>query len=231
MPLTERQHQCLALMGIPVWVERTSLMPVDNAEAVPAEPAAGNSLDSLDSLSQQVAACTACGLHKGRRQTVFGVGGGSSGWMIVGEAPGAEEDRLGEPFVGRAGQLLDAMLVAIGLSREQVYIANIIKCRPPNNRDPEPDEVQSCMGWLNQQIELVQPRLILAVGRVAAQNLLRDQTPVGKLRGRKHTLPDSEVPVIVSYHPAYLLRNPQAKAAVWRDLLLAKSVFAEVGSL
>ncbi|MGV0005527.1 MAG: uracil-DNA glycosylase, partial [Candidatus Porifericomitaceae bacterium WSBS_2022_MAG_OTU9] len=200
-----------------------------NAQTVPVEPVTV-AVAGLDSLRQQVAACTACSLHKDRRQTVFGVGDSSSGWMIVGEAPGAEEDRLGEPFVGRAGQLLDAMLVAIGLSREQVYIANIIKCRPPKNRDPEPDEAQSCMNWLSRQIDLVQPQLILAVGRVAAQNLLRDQSAVGKLRGRRHTLPGSDVPVIVSYHPAYLLRNPQAKAEAWRDLLLAKSVFAEVSA-
>lgn len=142
--------------------------------------------------------------------------------MIIGEAPGAEEDRRGEPFVGRAGQLLNAMLLAAGYKRHEVYIANIVKCRPPNNRDPRPEEATACSSFLARQIELVRPRLILAVGRVAAQRLLQTDTPVGKMRGRLYHYGDEPgVPVVVTYHPAYLLRSPGAKEKVWQDLLFA----------
>jgi uracil-DNA glycosylase family 4 len=139
--------------------------------------------------------------------------------MIVGEAPGAEEDRQGEPFVGRAGRLLDAMLRAVGLDREQVFIANILKCRPPRNRDPQPAEVEQCMPYLRRQIELISPALILCVGRIAAQNLLATDTPLGRLRGSLHRL-ETGVPVIVTYHPAYLLRSPGEKRKAWEDLKL-----------
>jgi DNA polymerase len=136
--------------------------------------------------------------------------------MVIGEAPGAEEDRQGEPFVGRAGQLLNAMLLAIGLQRDQVFIANILKCRPPGNRDPRPEEALKCEPFLLRQVALVRPRVILAVGGIAAQNLLKSQEPVGKMRGRAFQF--EGIPVVVSYHPAYLLRSPEQKAKSWQDL-------------
>ncbi len=167
-------------------------------------------------LEQRVARCEGCELSKTRTNTVFGVGDRQAGLMVIGEAPGADEDRQGEPFVGRAGQLLNAMLLAIGLKREQVFIANILKCRPPGNRDPRVEEVTCCEPFLRRQVQLVTPRVILAVGRVAAQNLLKSEEPVGRMRGREYLFGD--IPVIVSYHPAYLLRSPDQKAKAWIDL-------------
>lgn len=182
--------------------------------------------DSLgwSELRRAVAACTRCSLHAGRTQTVFGVGNPAADWMIVGEAPGVEEDRRGEPFVGRAGQLLDEMLRAVGLSREGVFIANILKCRPPNNRDPAASEAEACRSYLERQIELVHPKIILAVGRIAAQQLLRSDQTVGRLRGRVHALANPEIPVVVTYHPAYLLRTPTQKREAWKDLCLARRI-------
>ena len=182
-------------------------------------------------LESQVSECTACNLHTTRTQAVFGIGNQTAEWMIVGEAPGADEDRLGEPFVGRAGKLLDAMLLALGLRREQVYIANILKSRPPNNRDPRPDEVQACWPFLLRQIRLVEPGIILAVGRIAAQNLLLTDLPVGKLRGRVHRFGECKIPVVVSYHPAYLLRAPAEKQKVWEDLQLAQRILNDDRSI
>jgi DNA polymerase len=177
-----------------------------------------------DGLEQRVAECSLCSeLVANRTQTVFGVGNRQADWLIIGEAPGADEDRLGEPFVGRAGQLLNAMLAGLGLAREQVYIANILKCRPPDNRDPRPEEAAACSAFLQRQIALVQPRVVLAVGRVAAQNLLHCDTPIGKLRGTVHRL-ENGVPLVVTYHPAYLLRSPLEKRKAWRDLCLARQV-------
>jgi uracil-DNA glycosylase len=173
-------------------------------------------------LKAAVQGCTICGLRAGCTQTVFGVGDESAKWMVVGEAPGAEEDRRGEPFVGRAGQLLNAMLAAVGVKREQAYIANILKCRPPNNRDPKPEEAELCRPYLERQIALVKPKLILAVGRIAAQNLLHTDTTIGRLRGTVHKLGD--LPVVVTYHPAYLLRSPGEKRKAWDDLKLAMRV-------
>lgn len=186
---------------------------------------AGTAALGWEELRDAVAACTACGLCRGRRQTVFGVGHRRAEWMIVGEAPGEQEDIQGEPFVGRSGQLLDNMLRAIGLTRSdddavrQVYIANTIKCRPPGNRNPEPDELARCEPFLIRQIQLVQPRIIVAMGRFAVQSLLRSSDPIGRLRGRVHQY--QNVPLIVTYHPAYLLRNPEEKAKAWDDLCLA----------
>lgn len=174
-------------------------------------------------LQQQVAACHACELCKTRTQTVFGVGNKHADWMLIGEAPGQNEDLQGEPFVGRAGQLLNEMLRAIGLSREQVYIANILKCRPPNNRDPQVEEVAACHGYLQRQIALLQPKIILAVGRIAAQNLLNTQQPLSRLRGNLHQL--DNVPLVVVHHPAYLLRSLTEKAKAWEDLQFAWSVY------
>jgi DNA polymerase len=156
---------------------------------------------------------------------VFGVGDRAARWMFIGEAPGAEEDRQGEPFVGRAGQLLTSMLKALGFRREDVYIANVLKCRPPGNRDPKPEEAQACRGYLERQIELVSPALIVAVGRIAAQNLLATDTSLAKLRGRVHALGARRWPLVVTYHPAYLLRSPGEKRKAWQDLVFAQGVF------
>jgi uracil-DNA glycosylase len=181
-------------------------------------------------LRQAVSGCEACGLCKGRRQTVFGVGHEQARWMLVGEAPGEQEDRMGEPFVGPAGQLLDRMLTAVGLTRseappeQQVYIANVIKCRPPGNRNPVPEEVAQCEPFLIRQVQLVQPKLILAMGRFAVQSLLKSTEPIGKLRGRVHDY--HGVPLVVTYHPAYLLRQPADKALAWDDLCLARELMA-----
>lgn len=182
-----------------------------------------------EGLQQRVVECSLCDeLVTNRTQTVFGVGNQQAQLMVIGEAPGADEDRQGEPFVGRAGQLLNAMLAAIGLPREQVYIANILKCRPPNNRDPKPEEATACSAFLQRQIALIQPKVILVVGRIAAQNLLHTDAPLGKLRGRLHHL-ESGVPVVVTYHPAYLLRSPQEKRKAWIDLCLASDILSASG--
>lgn len=202
-------------MGVVIWLERAGGGLRRRATEGPA------ALD-WQALEQAVAQCTRCPLHTTRTQTVFGVGHRQADWMIIGEAPGMEEDRRGEPFVGRAGKLLDAMLRAAGFAREDVFIANILKCRPPRNRDPRPEEAAQCAPYLARQIELVQPKLILAVGRVAAQQLLQTDAPVGKLRGRVHRLAGPDVPVVVTYHPAYLLRSPREKRKSWDDLKLAR---------
>jgi len=175
-------------------------------------------------LETAVSGCTKCGLHATRIQTVFGVGNRNAQWLFVGEAPGADEDRQGEPFVGRAGQLLNAMLFALGVRREDVYIANILKCRPPGNRDPKDDEATSCEPYLMRQIELIGPRLIVALGRHAAHSLLKTDLALAKLRGRP--LQYHGIPLIVTYHPAYLLRNPIDKRKAWEDLCLARNLVA-----
>jgi DNA polymerase len=179
-------------------------------------------------LRARVAACTRCALCGTRTQTVFGVGSQTAEWLIVGEAPGAEEDRQGEPFVGRAGQLLNSMLHAIGLAREQVYIANVLKCRPPGNRDPGLSEVAECLPYLERQIALLKPKIMLAVGRIAAQNLLRTDVTLGRLRQQVHKFGASRVPLVVTYHPAYLLRTPSDKRKAWEDLKFAREVSARV---
>jgi uracil-DNA glycosylase len=225
----------LQALGIERWVARSArdAVAVDfkaagaarvSPEAVPVSGGAGLenlSTSDWETLARCVADCTKCNLHGGRTQTVFGVGNRAADWMIIGEAPGAEEDARGEPFVGRAGQLLNAMLQAIGLQRQQVYIANILKCRPPKNRDPLPEEAQQCWPYLKRQIELVAPKLILAVGRIAAQNLLLTDQTIGRLRGRVHIHAETGLPVVVTYHPAYLLRSPSEKRKAWEDLRLA----------
>lgn len=248
------RNACLNAMGIDVWIRRVSVMPamedvkqadeqtteqfteqLITTDQPPADarpeamvPVIENDQiisDDWESLQKRVAACTKCDLHQSRTQTVFGVGNRQADWLIIGEAPGAEEDRQGEPFVGRAGQLLNAMLQAIGLQRQEVYIANILKCRPPNNRDPKLEEVVKCEPYLRRQIELIQPRIILCVGRIAAHNLLKTDTPIGRMRGKQYSYAD--IPVVVTYHPAYLLRSPGEKRKAWDDLLLAKSLIAE----
>ncbi len=199
------------------------------AAAAPPESLTPEQVAQWDELRAEVAACTRCVLHSSRTQGVLGVGNRQADWLVIGEAPGAEEDRRGEPFVGRAGQLLDAMLKAIGLSREtNVYIANVLKSRPPGNRDPKPDEVAACLPYLMRQIALMQPRLILAVGRIAAQNLLRTDVPLGRLRGQVHHFGELNTPLIVTYHPAYLLRSPGDKRKAWEDLKFARGVFRQL---
>lgn len=192
-------------------------------------------VDRMDwpALRETVAGCQACGLCQSRRQTVFGVGNQQAEWMVIGEAPGEQEDRQGEPFVGRAGQLLDRMLQAVGRTRseapppEQVFIANVLKCRPPANRNPLPQEVAQCEPFLLRQIELVNPKVIVAMGRFAVQSLLKSADPIGRLRGRVHEV--GGVPVIVTYHPAYLLRSPGDKGLAWDDLCLAREVWTKAG--
>jgi DNA polymerase len=214
------------------------------AASLPTRPAAApasaavlgqrpSGIDTMDwpALRTAVAGCEACGLCQSRTQSVFGVGHPSARWMVVGEAPGEQEDKQGEPFVGRAGQLLDRMLAAVGLTRDeaeaerQVFIANVLKCRPPANRNPLPEEVAQCEPYLLRQVELVRPRMILAMGRFAVQSLLKSSDPIGKLRGRVHSY--HGVPLVVTYHPAYLLRSPTDKALAWDDLCLAREVLAQ----
>jgi uracil-DNA glycosylase len=247
MAWTERQRLMLQEMGIRLWATAAAETPVPTAAAESPEatgpmaaavarpPAlAGTATDERSAaiaamtwptLRQAVPECTACGLYQSRRQTVFGVGNPAAHWMIIGEAPGEQEDLTGEPFVGAAGRLLDNMLRSLNLTREdapperQVYIANTLKCRPPRNRNPEPEELARCEPFLVRQIELVRPRLILAMGRFAVHSLLRSNEPIGKLRGRVHRY--QGVPLVVTYHPAYLLRNLADKARAWDDLCLA----------
>jgi len=178
-------------------------------------------IQSWEQLADAVAHCTACSLHTTRTQGVLGVGDRNADWLIIGEAPGADEDALGEPFVGEAGKLLDTMLGAIGLTRgKNVYITNVLKSHPPGNRDPGPDEVAACRPYLDAQIELIQPKIILALGHVAAQSLLDSKETIGHLRGRVHQF--QGVPLVATYHPAYLLRKPTEKARAWEDLCLAR---------
>jgi DNA polymerase len=178
-------------------------------------------------LQEAVAACSLCELSQTRSQTVFGVGNPQADVLVIGEAPGAEEDKQGEPFVGRAGQLLNAMLKAVGFERDDVYIANILKCRPPQNRDPSVEEAEQCWPYLKRQIELIQPKVILALGRIAAQRLLQTNTSLARLRGKQHYLEDITVPIIVTYHPAYLLRAPQEKRKAWEDLQFLMNKLAD----
>jgi uracil-DNA glycosylase family 4 len=184
---------------------------------------------SWEQLRSEVLHCTRCPLHLTRTQGVVGVGPKRTDWLVIGEAPGAEEDRRGEPFVGAAGQLLDAMLRAIGLDRTRnVYIANVLKSRPPGNRDPKPEEVAACLPYLVRQIALLQPRIMLAVGRIAAQNLLGTDTPLGRLRGRVHYFGELNTPLVVTYHPAYLLRTPGDKRKAWEDLKFARNLYQQL---
>ena len=212
-----RKLAYLERIGVQAYARRAREQP-DSGEA---SAAAASDGDAWRPLEQEVRACRRCGLCETRTQTVFGVGDKNADWLLIGEAPGFEEDKRGEPFVGRAGKLLDRMLQAVGFARGDVYIANTIKCRPPDNRNPALEEIAHCSGYLKRQIELIQPKIILLLGGVASAAVLGDQTPVGKMRGRVHTLPGAAIPVIVTYHPAYLLRAPQQKRAAWDDLQLA----------
>jgi DNA polymerase len=236
-------------LGIgPLWIERAATAAPPAAAPLTPPPSGSSPVRmderaariaalNWDELRAAVAGCTACALCATRKQTVFGVGFQRAPWMLVGEAPGAEEDQRGEPFVGQAGRLLDNMLAATGLSRTgegaaSVYIANVLKCRPPGNRNPEPAEVALCEPFLLRQVELVQPRVIVVMGRFAAQSLLRTDATIASLRGRVHHIEvgAQRVPVVVTYHPAYLLRNLADKAKSWADLCLARDVYERSGA-
>ncbi len=237
--LSRHQQSVLRELGIDVWRLRqpssdavagaaapaaaAAPEPATTAPAVPVPTGAVVSGD-WDAVNAAIRGCTRCALSASRTQAVCGVGSRQADWLIVGEAPGADEDRQGEPFVGRAGQLLNEMLRAIGLRREQVFIANVLKCRPPNNRDPQPAEIDCCLPYLRRQIELLQPKVILVVGRIAAQTLLQADKPLGALRGKRHEF--EGIPLVATYHPAYLLRSPTQKSKSWADLLLALDVMA-----
>lgn len=228
-----QQGRYLDAMGIQRWVQRGS----EGQQAAMAEPAGlAAAVDApapmpkdWAELEVAVAACHRCDLGNSRNRTVFGVGDRSADWMIIGEAPGADEDAQGEPFVGPAGQLLTEMLLAIGRRRQDVFITNILKCRPPNNRNPRADEAACCREYLERQIALVQPSLIIAVGGIAAHNLLATDMPVGKLRGRVHHYGESRIPLVVTYHPSYLLRSPLEKRKVWTDLQFARQAGIATG--
>ncbi|MEW5756837.1 MAG: uracil-DNA glycosylase [Pseudomonadota bacterium] len=250
--LSERQLRYLTAMGIPAWqarhaadhslVEETAEVSASIEEPVATHLEAHPQVQPESTVSQgapvlidpsqldwpalqeAVRTCQACPLAQTRTQTVFGVGDPQASWMFVGEAPGAEEDRQGLPFVGRAGQLLTAMIQAMGMKREEVYIANMLKCRPPGNRDPRPEEVHQCEGYLKRQVALVQPKIMVALGRIAAQNLLKTDESLAKLRGKVFRYGDAQIPLVVTYHPAYLLRNPADKAKAWQDLCFATHV-------
>jgi uracil-DNA glycosylase len=220
-----RRDEILNEMGLtPIWHLRSTQ---EQPEPVREPKQEVGNIESMDwpELKAKVAGCKDCKLRAGCTQTVFGVGDEKADWLLVGEAPGAEEDRLGEPFVGQAGRLLDNMLEAVGLARgRNVYIANVLKCRPPGNRNPEPDEVAKCAPHLLRQVALIQPRLILAMGRFAAQTLLGTDATIASLRGRTHQY--AGVPLIVTYHPAYLLRNLPDKSKAWADLLFARKTIS-----
>jgi uracil-DNA glycosylase len=243
---SELRREYLAGLGLTSWTLRSAeaaataspepvavAAPVPPRAAVPAAatadaPQAREAGADWTELRARVAACVRCGLCATRTQTVFGVGNLNAEWLIVGEAPGADEDRQGEPFVGRAGQLLNAMLHAVGLAREQVYIANVLKCRPPGNRDPGASEAAECLPYLERQIALLKPKIMLAVGRIAAQNLLRTDKTLGSLRQQVHRFGALQVPLVVTYHPAYLLRTPTDKRKAWEDLKFAREVCSRV---
>jgi len=228
---TARRAQVLQALGIEQWRLRRDPGAAAAAPPVAAAPparAAGAPSAEWEHLTTEVQGCVRCALHATRTQTVFGVGDRGSDLLVVGEAPGAEEDRQGEPFVGRAGQLLNSMLRAMGTPRANVYIANLLKCRPPGNRDPAVEEVACCQPYLQRQIELLKPRLVLAVGRIAAQNLLATEQPIGKLRGAVHGYGAAGIPLVVTYHPAYLLRSPTQKRAAWTDLSFARRELARL---
>ncbi len=251
-----QRRDCLAKMGIHTWVRRAAYrsgtvveadalpMPVPpptprlvSAEVKPMvaaqkHPSSVNPNDTStlgwEALEHAVKHCTACPLHHTRTQGVFGVGNRTAEWLIVGEAPGEDEDRQGEPFVGRAGQLLDQMIRGMGLRREEIYIANVLKSRPPGNRTPAPLETAACLPYLQRQIELLEPRIILAAGSVAAQHLLATSLSIGVLRGRLHRYGAQRVPLVATYHPSYLLRSPSEKRKAWDDLRLAWRIFHSI---
>lgn len=222
--LSAEKKAYLQAMGILPWVINAKVVSADTT--LPELPTTQDTQTSStpsclnwEDLAKTVANCVACDLHKTRTQTVFGVGNQKAELVFVGEAPGMNEDRIGEPFVGRAGQLLDAMLQSIGLNRQEIFIANVLKCRPPNNRDPSPEEVAQCTPFLEQQLTLLQPKLIVALGRIAAHYLLKTNAPLNQMRNQKHFFGNNNIPLLVTFHPAYLLRSPLEKRKAYDDLL------------
>nr|WP_176582399.1 uracil-DNA glycosylase [Mariprofundus erugo] len=234
MPGPERAPAAPPLSSLPPRPEVVAARPaVPDATPVglpsstcDADPVAPVVFKSLDEIAVSASGCRLCALAETRTQVVFGVGNPAADILFIGEAPGRDEDLQGEPFVGRAGQLLDRMLVSMGLDRDSVYIMNVVKCRPPNNRDPKPDEVQACQLWFDQQLDALQPKLICLLGRVAAQTVLQTDAPLGALRGRWHTF--QGIPTLVTYHPAYLLRSPQQKQKSWADLCVLLNRYGEI---
>lgn len=242
----DRQVEILGKMGIDVWQRRKvgradeiTIAPVEEAYDSPQSSSQlwsqtdsddnlpddiGGDSDDLGQLAEIIGRCQKCTLHTTRTNAVPGIGNPSARWMFVGEAPGQNEDQQGLPFVGRAGQLLDAMIAALNMNRKDVFIANLIKCRPPGNRDPLVEEVDQCEPYLHQQLAIIKPEIIVALGRVSAQSLLKTSEPIGKIRGKTYHYGESDIPLIPTYHPAYLLRSPEQKRKVWEDLLLAKSI-------
>jgi uracil-DNA glycosylase len=200
----------------PGWQDSRDESPAGDAAAVEAQGNNAAPPPALDAIRERMGDCTRCKLHSGRTNIVFGVGNPRAKLMFVGEGPGADEDEQGEPFVGRAGQLLTQIIKAMGYARQDVYIANVVKCRPPNNRNPEPDEVATCQPFLLEQIDAISPSVIVALGKFAAQTLLQTETPISRLRGRFHSL--RGIDVMPTFHPSYLLRNPGAKREVWEDM-------------
>ena len=192
--------------------------------AEPVDARAQSVDESLIPIEQEVSACRQCELHQSRTQTVFGCGNPDANWLFIGEAPGKNEDLQGEPFVGRAGKLLDKMIAALGMEREQVFIANVLKCRPPDNRDPLPGEIEQCEPYLHRQLAVIKPKVIVALGRISAQALLKTSEPLSKLRGPVHQYGPDNIPLVATYHPAYLLRSPGQKAKAWEDLWQAKMI-------
>ena len=229
----DTRSRYLDALGIGQWVPRSAVAPGPVVEVPASSPpaqlpaTAELGVSGWPALEAEVAACTQCPLHAGRTRTVFGAGNRLAEWMVVGEAPGADEDRAGEPFVGPAGQLLTAMLKAIDLPREDVFMTDIVKCRPAGDRDVAPAEAACCRPNLDRQIALIRPRMLLAFGPGAAKELLRSEAPLDTLRGQVHRFGDSGTPLIVTYHPAFLLRSPGDKRKAWEDLKLARRVFVE----
>lgn len=227
VPVVERARGSAKVASAPRAAASPATKAASTAESVPESLPPLQVAADWPALTEQVRACERCNLCQTRTQAVFGAGVTNAPLMIVGEGPGADEDRQGEPFVGAAGKLLDQMLGAIGRSRQSdVYIANVVKCRPPGNRDPLEIEAEACRPYLAKQIELLQPRLIVALGRVAAQRLLGTTEPLARLRGQQHEYLPTATPVRVTYHPAYLLRSPREKAKSWADLKLIRQQLA-----
>lgn len=224
----KKRQEYLRLLDVQTWLPREQNNHVQEKLDMTQEEIIGRM--DWDALQDAVAKCKACDLYKARTNPVFGVGNRQADLLVVGEAPGANEDKEGEPFVGRGGQLLTSMLQAIGLSREEIYIANILKSRPPNNRDPSPEEVTACTPYLLRQIVLIKPKLILAVGRIAAHYLLNTNEAMASLRGREFKYGVTQVPLLVTYHPAYLLRSPREKSKAWQDMKLVAQMLSQIQS-
>lgn len=232
MELDEKRRWYLEAMGIEQWVPRPTSSDLSRPTMMISETMSTYSYNreaaiaqmDWDTLEETVKTCTVCPLHQSRTQAVFGVGRRDAELLIIGEAPGANEDKQGEPFVGRAGQLLNAMLEAIGLQRADIYITNILKSRPPQNRDPLPEEIAVCTPYLLRQITLIRPKVLLALGRIATHYLLETTTPMGKLRGKQFAYGPLKTPLLVTYHPAYLLRSPREKRKAWQDMQLLRQL-------